>query len=41
MAHQTPNYDSKNVLPDAPEMWVSEIRYIEKALSELARENSG
>ena len=37
--HKTPDYDSKNVLQNAPEMWLSEIRYIEKTLVELAQKN--
>ena len=37
--HQTPDYDSKKTLQNAPEMWLSEIRYIEKTLVELAQKN--
>jgi len=37
--HQTPDYDSKNVLQNAPEMWLNEIRYIEKTLAKLAQNN--
>jgi predicted O-methyltransferase YrrM len=37
--HLTPDYDSKKALQDAPEMWLSEIKYIEETLVELARKN--
>ncbi len=37
--YQMPDYDSKDVLQNAPEMWLSEIRYIEKTLVELAQKN--
>ena len=34
----TPDYDSRGVLKDAPEMWLSEINYIEDTLVNLAKE---
>jgi len=37
--HITPEYDSKNVIENAPEMWLNEIRYIEKTFVELAKKN--
>ena len=37
--YQTPDYDSKRVLQNPPDMWLSEIRYIEKTLVELAQRN--
>jgi predicted O-methyltransferase YrrM len=33
----SPDYDSKRALPYTPEMWLSEIDYIEKTLVELAQ----
>jgi len=36
--HQTPDYDSSNVLQNAPEMWLSEIKYIENTLVSLAEQ---
>lgn len=33
---KTPEYDSKEVIKNGPEMWVNEIRYIEKLLDELS-----
>lgn len=35
----TPEYDSKNILENAPEMWLKEIRYIERAFVDLAQKN--
>lgn len=37
--HQTPDYDSSYVLQNAPEMWLSEIKYIEDTLVSLAKQN--
>lgn len=37
--HQTPDYDSENIVQNAPEMWLNEIGYIEKTLVELALKN--
>ena len=37
--HQTPDYDSSNVLQNVPEMWLSEIKYIENTLVSLAEQN--
>jgi predicted O-methyltransferase YrrM len=35
--HQTPDYNSKKAFPNAPEMWLNEISYIEGALTELSQ----
>jgi len=35
--YPTPDYDSRSILKDAPEMWLSEIRYIEDMLVDLAK----
>lgn len=37
--HKTPDYDSSYVLQNAPEMWLSEIKYIEDTLVSLAKQN--
>lgn len=35
--YKIPDYDSKKVLKYPPGMWMSEIKYIKKALSEQAK----
>lgn len=37
--HLTPDYDSSKVIQNSPEMWLSEIRYIEKMFIELSQGN--
>jgi len=37
--HQTPDYDSKKSIQNAPEMWMNEIEFIEKTLIELSKKN--
>ena len=34
----TPDYDSKGVIDNAPEMWMAEIDYFKKLLIELAQD---
>lgn len=37
--YKTPDYDGKKVLKNPPDMWISEIKYIEKLLLEQAQKN--
>jgi len=34
-----PDYDSKKIIKNGPDMWMSEIRYVKDALLQLAKEN--
>lgn len=36
---QTPDYDSKKIIENAPEMWLNEISYIENTLVDLAQKH--
>ena len=38
--YKAPDYDSKRILEYPPDMWMSEIRYIEKLLSDQAQKNN-
>lgn len=37
--HQTPDYDSKTIIENAPEMWLNEINYIKNTLIDLAQKH--